>query len=86
MKHATAGALAELKDLIADLRELPGVSERKPGIFYARNKALLHFHEDPKGLFADIKGRSDWERYSVNTARERAAFFKRAAGLVNGKS
>ena len=86
MKHATPPALAELKALIGDLRKLPGVTERRPAIFYAKGKALLHFHEDPDGLFADIKGNEDWERFAVNTVRERTAFLKRASKAVGGKA
>jgi hypothetical protein len=85
MKHATAASLSQLKDLIADLRKLPGVTERRPGIFYARGRALLHFHEDSTGLFADIKGTDDWKRVAVNTEAERAAMLKLAAKTLHGR-
>jgi len=71
--------LKPIKDLIDKLRRLPGIVERKPGIFYARGKAFLHFHEDPMGLFADVKVDNDWERFPVNAARERTALVKLAA-------
>ncbi len=33
----------------------------------------MHFHEDPLGLFADIKVNGvDFERFEVNTALQRA--------------
>ena len=79
MKHATATALAQLSDVLVDLRTIPGLVERTPGSFYRGSKAFLHFHEDPAGLFADAKlahGTLDaaFERCAVNTATERRAF------------
>jgi hypothetical protein len=79
MKHATEAALKPIQNLIGELRRLPGMVERKPGIFYAKGKAFLHFHEDPRGLFADVKVDDDWERLPVNAAREREALVKFAA-------
>jgi hypothetical protein len=79
MKHATEAALKPIQELIGELRRLPGSVERKPGIFYVRGKAFLHFHEDPTGLFADVKIGNDWQRFPVNATRERAALVKLAA-------
>lgn len=74
MKHAGASALAELAELLGQLRTLPGLTERKPGIFYRGSSAFLHFHEDPAGLFADAKlDGTGFERRAVNTAPERQA-------------
>ena len=33
---------------------LPGLIEKKRGVFYRKSRAFLHFHEDPKGMFADL--------------------------------
>jgi hypothetical protein len=44
---------------------------KKLGIFYRESKSFLHFHEDPAGLFADLDAGSDFDRYPVNTERER---------------
>ena len=54
MKHASGPALEALAPLLAELRAMPGLVERKPGIFYFRSAAFLHFHEDAAGLFADV--------------------------------
>ena len=43
-----------MDDLLAQLRALPGLTEKKRGVFYRKSRAFLHFHEDPKGMFADI--------------------------------
>jgi hypothetical protein len=80
MKHAGPDALASLETLLKDLRALPALSERRPGVFYRGSKAFLHFHEDDAGLFADFRfaDGSDFERLRVSTAAER----KRLLALV----
>ena len=67
MKHAGSQALDQLEPLLARVRALPGLTEKSRGIFYRKSKAFLHFHEDPKGLFADIRDAagSDFERIDV---------------------
>ncbi|MGL4967755.1 MAG: hypothetical protein ACRC67_41450 [Inquilinus sp.] len=74
MKHAGPTALDALGDLIAALRALPGLKEPRPGIFYRKGKAWLHFHEDAAGLFADLRAGPDWERFRVSEPDERARF------------
>jgi hypothetical protein len=74
MKHASSDALRTIGDLLDQIRAKTGLNEKKPGIFYRRSNAFLHFHEDPAGLFADLKIRANFARYPVNTERERAAF------------
>jgi hypothetical protein len=54
MRHARDQDLDRLEDLLAQVRALPGLVEKKRGVFYRRGRSFLHFHEDPKGLFADI--------------------------------
>ena len=71
MKHAGAEALAALSELLQKLRNRPGLTERKPGIFYVKGKAFLHFHEDPAGLFADLRQGGDWLRLAVNALADR---------------
>jgi len=74
MKHASATALHRLAPLLERLRSVPGLVERKPGTFYYRSGAFLHFHEDPAGLFADAKlDLKTFGRHCVNTRAEQAA-------------
>ena len=67
MKHASALALDRLEPLLVDLRALPGLQERGRGVFYRKARAFLHFHEDPKGLFADLRDAEgkDFDRFDV---------------------
>ena len=75
MKHAGAEALDAIEPLLLQVRLLPGLIEKKRGIFYRKSKAFLHFHEDAAGMFADIKlsGDGDFVRLRVSTAAERKA-------------
>lgn len=73
MKHAGPGAIAALADLVAAVRARGGVAEPRPGVFYRKGKAWLHFHEDTAGLFADLRNHDEWQRFHVSQPHERAA-------------
>jgi len=66
VKHADAASLAALSDLIEILRKRGALVEKRLGIFYTRGRAFLHFHQDPAGLFADLRDGGDWQRFPVN--------------------
>jgi hypothetical protein len=78
MKHAGQEALDQLDGLLEELRSIPGLVEKRRGIFYRKSKAFLHFHEDSSGLHADVRVGADFERRRVETGKERAALL----GLV----
>jgi hypothetical protein len=72
MKHITAPRLDELEVLIGELRAMLELKEKKRGVFYRKSRAFLHFHEDPAGLFCDVRlGGGDFDRYRVSTKAER---------------
>jgi len=77
MRHARDNALDELEDLLAAIRRQPGLVEKKRGVFYRKSKAFLHFHEDPAGLFADLRAGDHWERLPVNTEEERGMLLEK---------
>ncbi len=62
MRHATDATLDVLEPLLQRLRTIDGLIERKRGIFYRKSVAFVHFHEDPAGLFADVRVGADWRR------------------------
>lgn len=73
MKHAGAAALDALEPLLVELRALPGLKEKSRGTFYRRSQAFLHFHEDPAGLFADLRCvGGEFDRFRVEDETERA--------------
>jgi hypothetical protein len=70
MKHAGSESLQNVSELLQQIRLKEGIRERKIGIYYRKSKSFLHFHEDPKGIFADLSVGSDFDRYPVNTRTE----------------
>ncbi|MBC7973183.1 MAG: hypothetical protein H7Z11_24175 [Verrucomicrobia bacterium] len=85
MKHADDRALDQLAALLTDIRLVEGLKEKKRGVFYRKAQAFLHFHEDPAGLFADLRHASDWERFPVNTPAEQAQFLARLTIATSAK-
>jgi hypothetical protein len=81
MKHAGPEALDRLAPLIDELRSTAGLVEKKPGVFYRKSKAFLHFHEDPSGVYADVRVSDEFERRRVETAKERTSLLSLVRGL-----
>jgi hypothetical protein len=78
MKHAGPATLMTLEKLLEKLRVLPGLVEKRPGIFYLKSKAYLHFHEDAAGIFADVRlAGDDFERFAVNPSQDHEALIER---------
>ena len=68
MAHADDEALKRLLPLLRQLREIKGLKEMKPGIFYLKGSAFLHFHDEAGALFGDLKrSRGGFDRYPVDT-------------------
>jgi hypothetical protein len=68
VKHAGAEALDRLEPLIGRLRAFAALREKSRGVFYRGSRAFLHFHENPAGLFADVRTAdgTDFERLKVD--------------------
>ncbi len=68
MAHADEAALKPLLALLRQLREIKLLREMKPGIFYLKGSAFLHFHAAAGVVAADLKnGRGGFDRYPVDT-------------------
>jgi hypothetical protein len=74
VRHATQGDLDLLEALLAELRTLPELRERKPGNFSRGSRAFLHFHEDAGDLYVDVRLDSKFQRMKVTTGSEQADF------------
>jgi hypothetical protein len=81
MKHAGEEALDRLEPFLNELRAVEGLVEKKRGVFYRKSVAFLHFHEDPAGLFVDVRLGPDFERYRVETSSERSRLIKMIRAL-----
>jgi hypothetical protein len=77
VRHANQEDLDHLEPLLAGLRHLPQLRERKRGYFSRGSRAFLHFHEDGGDFYADVKLGSDFERARVTGPAEQADFLAR---------
>jgi hypothetical protein len=58
--HARIEDLRDIVDVLDQIRLLPGVAERAPGVFYLRRVPFLHFHTKGSARWADAKIGSTW--------------------------
>ncbi len=73
MKHISPEGLDRIEPLLQSIRKLnaEGLKEKKRGVWYRKSKAFLHFHEDPAGIFADLKHDDGiFHRFPTHTAKE----------------
>lgn len=82
MRHATADDLDRLEPLLAELRKLPGLRERKRGYFSRETRAFLHFHEDAGDFYADVKLGSKFQRVRVTSHGDQAEFLAQVRGAL----
>ena len=68
MKHASETTLVLVAELLAAIRARNVLTEKKPGIFYRKGQAFLHFHEDKASMFMDIRDGADWLRLPATGA------------------
>ena len=74
MRHITRERLEELGPLLERLRRIDELTEKRPGGFSVKSRAFLHFHEDPAGLFADVRlDGSEFTRMPVSDPAEQDA-------------
>lgn len=74
MRHATQDDLDRITELLAELRLLPQLRERKPGYFSRGSRAFLHFHEDAGDLYVDVRLDTEFQRMKVTSGNEQADF------------
>jgi hypothetical protein len=77
MKHAGPDTLARIAPLLAALRTRGALRERRPGVFELKSRAFLHFHDDPSGVFADVRLAEGFVRLPVTSASQQADLLDR---------
>jgi hypothetical protein len=83
VKHAGPEALDALEPILREIRKFAMLKEKNRGTFYRGSNAFLHFHEDPAGMFADLKLRGEFVRFRVSTKAEIAAMLREAKGEIS---
>jgi len=74
MRHARDDDLDRIEPLLAELRAVDELTEKRRGVFYRRSRACLHFHIDGDDTYADVRFDGDeFERTPVTTKAEQRA-------------
>jgi hypothetical protein len=80
MAHARPADLRDLGEVLARIRALPGVRERRPGVFWLRGTPFLHFHTTGDFRRAHAKRGRTWGPEIVlpfdPSVRAKAAFLR----------
>jgi len=82
MRHATEEDLDRVETVMAELRKLGSLHERKRGYFSWRSKAFLHFHEDSGDMYVDVKLDGTFQRMKVSSRGEQDAFLSRVRDAI----
>jgi hypothetical protein len=82
MRHAREAALDTIENLLAEIRGHQSLIERKRGTFYKKSAGFVHFHEDPAGMFADLKVDGEWQRLRVTTRLEQRRFLSMVSSAL----
>jgi hypothetical protein len=78
VRHATQEDLDQVEALLAELRKVPELRERKRGYFSRGSRAFLHFHANETGdLYVDIRLDDAFQRMRVTSREEREDFLAR---------
>jgi hypothetical protein len=77
MKHAGPRTLARISPLLEELRARPVLREKRPGVFYLKSRAFLHFHDDPSGIFADVRLADEFVRLPVTSSSQQSDLLER---------
>ena len=60
MSRIDPSRLADLEDVLGEVRSWPGVEDRGGGTFYLRRRPFLHFHAGQKSRRADVRAADGW--------------------------
>jgi hypothetical protein len=83
MKHAGPATLARISALLEELRARPALRETRPGVFALRSRAFLHFHDDPAGVFADVRLAEEFVRMPVTSSAQQSDLLERVDGRLS---
>jgi hypothetical protein len=86
MRHATEEDLDCLEALLAELRKVPQLRERKRGYFSRGGHAFLHFHEDAGDFYVDVRLRGAFQRMRITSRSEQTDFLAEVQRAVQSSS
>jgi hypothetical protein len=74
MKQSTLDRIAPLLDA---LRAHPALREARPTVFHLNDRNFLHFHDEPEGIFADVRLSKGFVRMPVSFPAEQSELLER---------
>jgi len=77
MKRAGARTLEQIEPLLEQLRAHPALRERRPGYFCVGGREFLHFHDDERGVYADVRFGRDFVCLPARSSSEQAELLER---------
>jgi len=77
VRHAGPDTLLRISPLLEELRARPSLREMRPGVFSLKSRAFLHFHDDPAGVFADVRLSEGFVRMPVTSSAQQADLLER---------
>ncbi len=83
MKHAGPATLGRISPLLEELRARSVLRERRPGVFYLKSRAYLHFHDDPSGIFADVRLADEFVRLPVTSSSQQSDLLEQIDNCVS---
>jgi hypothetical protein len=83
MKHAGPGVLARISSLLEQLRARSVLREGRPGVFELKSRAFLHFHDDPSGIYADVRLAEGFVRLPVTSSSQQSDLLERVDDCVS---
>ncbi len=60
MSRIDPSRLADLEDVLGEVRSWPEVEDRGGGTFYRRRRPFLHFHAGRQSRRADVRAADGW--------------------------
>ena len=81
-RRAGASTLAKITPLLDDLRHIDTLEERRPGVFCAAGREILHFHELPDAIVADVLLQSGTVRLPASSRSEQLDVLERVWRVV----
>jgi hypothetical protein len=60
MSRIEPSRLADIQEVLGEVRSWPGIDDRGGGTFYLHRKPFLHFHAGRDRRRADIRGADGW--------------------------
>jgi hypothetical protein len=85
MAHCPITSLRDLAECLDPVRGWPAVREPRPGVFYVKRTAFMHFHCGPDGArWADVRDGATWREGIGIGAQPSAGERRRFLQIVRG--